>query len=88
MTAMILVWFRYQVPEIRDNLLRRYDGKWKKIAKQQMKFFFNPSNAEIQEQARRYVCGTQKKKEETQQGSGYQGNIFNINLISMDWTKM
>jgi hypothetical protein len=44
-----------QVPEIRDNLLRKDEGKWKKIAKQQMKFFFNPSDAEIREQARRLV---------------------------------
>ena len=43
----------YQVPEIRDNLLRKYEGKWKKIAKQQMRTVFNPSEAEIREQARR-----------------------------------
>lgn len=42
-----------QVPEIRSNLLKCYDGKWKKIAKYQMKMFFNPSDAAIQEQARR-----------------------------------
>merc|ERR1719277_1462985 len=44
-----------QVPEIRDNVLRRNEGKWKKIAKNQMKFFFNPSDAEIREQARRWA---------------------------------
>ena len=44
-----------QVPEIRDNVLRKHEGKWKKIAKQQMKVFFNPSEAEIREQARRSV---------------------------------
>ncbi|XP_076448502.1 zinc finger MYND domain-containing protein 10-like [Babylonia areolata] len=41
-----------QVPEIRDNLLRKYEGKWKKIAKQQMKSVFNPSDTQIREQAK------------------------------------
>ncbi|KAL8558833.1 hypothetical protein ACOMHN_031762 [Nucella lapillus] len=44
-----------QVPEIRDNLLKKYEGKWKKMAKQQMKFFFSPSQAEIREQAQRWA---------------------------------
>lgn len=44
-----------QVPEIRDGLLKRYEGKWKKIAKQQMKSFFNPSEAQLREQARRWA---------------------------------
>jgi len=34
-----------------------YDGRWAKIAKKQSKQFFNPSNVDMMEQAKRLVYG-------------------------------
>uniref|UniRef100_UPI00358E1CFD zinc finger MYND domain-containing protein 10 n=1 Tax=Myxine glutinosa TaxID=7769 RepID=UPI00358E1CFD len=42
-----------QVPEIRECIVKENAGKWKAIAKYQVKCFFNPTNEEIQEQALR-----------------------------------
>ncbi|XP_077972144.1 zinc finger MYND domain-containing protein 10-like [Styela clava] len=42
-----------QVPEIMDRIMKENEGKWKAIAKYQMKNFFNPSKSEIQAQAKR-----------------------------------
>ncbi|XP_002132177.2 zinc finger MYND domain-containing protein 10 [Ciona intestinalis] len=42
-----------QLPEVRDQLMRENTGKWKAIAKYQMKNFFNPKPEEIQQQAQR-----------------------------------
>lgn len=44
-----------QVPEVRDSLLKENSGKWKKIAQYQIKHFFEPSKAVMQEQAKRYL---------------------------------
>ncbi|PVD24217.1 hypothetical protein C0Q70_14687 [Pomacea canaliculata] len=56
--ARTLYWNRIcvlQVPEIRNSVLKKYEGKWEKLAKEQIKSFFNPSEEEIKEQARRWV---------------------------------
>jgi len=42
-----------QIPEIREKLVAENEGKWKAIAKHQMKHYFNPSQEEIQQQAQR-----------------------------------
>nr|CAB3267960.1 zinc finger MYND domain-containing protein 10-like [Phallusia mammillata] len=42
-----------QLPEIRDRIISSNEGKWKGIAKYQMKHFFDPSNDEIKQQAQR-----------------------------------
>ncbi|CAK8688765.1 unnamed protein product [Clavelina lepadiformis] len=42
-----------QLPEIKERLLQENEGKWHAIAKHQMKHYFDPSQAEIQSQARR-----------------------------------
>ncbi|KAI0223920.1 Zinc finger MYND domain-containing protein 10 [Lamellibrachia satsuma] len=42
-----------QIPEIRENILQKYDGRWAKIAKRQSKQFFNPSKEDMMEQAKR-----------------------------------
>ncbi|XP_005110410.1 zinc finger MYND domain-containing protein 10 [Aplysia californica] len=44
-----------QVPEIREKLLKKYNGKWEKIAKVQSKKNFNQSDAAIREQAQRWA---------------------------------
>ena len=43
-----------QVPEIRDNMMKRYDGSWAKVAKKQSKTFFNPSKMDLQSQAKKW----------------------------------
>ncbi|XP_028679864.1 zinc finger MYND domain-containing protein 10 [Erpetoichthys calabaricus] len=40
-----------QIPEIRDNILKENAGKWKAIAKHQVKQVFNPSEEDLREQA-------------------------------------
>eukprot|EP00794_Sanderia_malayensis_P007456 gene7455-8278_t len=40
-----------QVPEIRDALERKFEGKWKDIAEYQMKEYFSPSDVEMKDQA-------------------------------------
>ena len=47
--------FALQVPEIREEIVRANEGKWAKIAKKQMKTFFNPNKVDLRSQARRYV---------------------------------
>ncbi|XP_069101042.1 zinc finger MYND domain-containing protein 10-like [Argopecten irradians] len=44
-----------QVPEIRDKILSDNEGKWKQIAKKQSKTHFNPSQADIRAQAKRWA---------------------------------
>ncbi|KAK3744597.1 hypothetical protein RRG08_062248 [Elysia crispata] len=44
-----------QVPEIRDQLLSKYEGKWAKIAKSQSRTTFNQSEAEVRAQAQRWA---------------------------------
>ncbi|XP_041348087.1 zinc finger MYND domain-containing protein 10-like [Gigantopelta aegis] len=44
-----------QVPEIRDGILRQFDGRWSKLAKHQAKTTFNPTDDMIKEQAKRFV---------------------------------
>ncbi|ESO83594.1 hypothetical protein LOTGIDRAFT_179706 [Lottia gigantea] len=44
-----------QLPEIRDSIINEYNGKWKKMAVQQSKTQFNPSNCDIQQQAKRWA---------------------------------
>lgn len=45
-----------QVPEIRHRMIEENQGKWKGIAKHQMKKYFNPSKHEIQQQAKRLAA--------------------------------
>ena len=52
---VVILFFFLQIPEIRDKLLKRYDGKWEKIAKMQAKKNFKQSDAEIRKQAERYM---------------------------------
>lgn len=42
-----------QIPEIYDGIMSKYKGKWKEIAKTQAKTVLNPSDKEVQEQAKR-----------------------------------
>jgi hypothetical protein len=42
-----------QVPEIYDGLIAKYKGKWKEIAKNQAKNVLDPSEKELQENAKR-----------------------------------
>ncbi|CAG5136274.1 unnamed protein product, partial [Candidula unifasciata] len=44
-----------QVPEIRERILKKYDGKWTKIAKWQSKTIFNQSDDAIRAQAQRWA---------------------------------
>ncbi|RUS71390.1 hypothetical protein EGW08_020845 [Elysia chlorotica] len=44
-----------QVPQIRDHLLSKYEGKWAKIAKSQSRTTFNQSEAEVRAQAQRWA---------------------------------
>ncbi|XP_050413386.1 zinc finger MYND domain-containing protein 10 [Patella vulgata] len=44
-----------QVPEIRDTVLKENEGKWQKLAVHQSKTHFNPSPADIQQQAKRWA---------------------------------
>ena len=41
------------MPEVKEEILRTNEGKWTKIAKKQMKTFFNPSKVDLRSQARR-----------------------------------
>ncbi|CAL1546402.1 unnamed protein product [Lymnaea stagnalis] len=45
-----------QVPEIREKILRKYEGKWAKLAKVQSRTIFNQSDADIQAQAQRWAA--------------------------------
>jgi hypothetical protein len=42
-----------QVPEIYDNMMNKYRGKWKDIAIRQSKTVLDPNESEIKEQAKR-----------------------------------
>ncbi|KAK1161380.1 zinc finger MYND domain-containing protein 10-like [Acipenser oxyrinchus oxyrinchus] len=42
-----------QIPEIMDNILKENSGKWKAIAKYQVKQAFNPCDEDLQQHARR-----------------------------------
>ncbi|WAR26284.1 ZMY10-like protein [Mya arenaria] len=44
-----------QVPEVRDYILHSNEGKWKKIAKKQIKLFFDPSTSDLKMQAKRWA---------------------------------
>lgn len=44
-----------QVPEVREKILQANDGKWRKIAKKQMKSFFDPSSSDLKMQAKRWA---------------------------------
>ena len=44
---------RFQVPEMRENMLNTYAGKWAQIAQKQMKTIFNPAKVDMQQQAKR-----------------------------------
>ncbi|WAR26277.1 ZMY10-like protein [Mya arenaria] len=44
-----------QVPEVRDYILHSNEGKWKKIAKKQIKSFFDPSTSDLKMQAKRWA---------------------------------
>ncbi|CAH2312555.1 zinc finger MYND domain-containing 10 [Pelobates cultripes] len=44
-----------QVPEIWDSIIRSNSGKWKAIAKHQVKHAFSPSDEELQLQAQRWA---------------------------------
>lgn len=44
-----------QIPEMRDNILKHNEGRWKKIAKKQAKTVFNPSEANMRAQAKRWA---------------------------------
>lgn len=43
-----------QVPEIYDNIIAKYKGKWKDLAKAQANTVLNPSDKEIKEKAKRF----------------------------------
>lgn len=47
--------FSFQVPEIREQLLKKNKNMWEKIAKHQMKHYFNPSGQQLKNQAEMYV---------------------------------
>ncbi|ELU05975.1 hypothetical protein CAPTEDRAFT_210772, partial [Capitella teleta] len=42
-----------QLPELRENILKKYEGKWKKIAELQKKNNFNSSKQDMRQQAMR-----------------------------------
>ena len=42
-----------QIPEIRNYIVRENSGKWKAIAKYQVKETFNPSESDLRVQAER-----------------------------------
>ncbi|XP_046542958.1 LOW QUALITY PROTEIN: zinc finger MYND domain-containing protein 10-like [Haliotis rubra] len=44
-----------QVPEIREGILKQWEGKWKQLAKKQSKTHFNPSAEAIRAQAQRWA---------------------------------
>lgn len=46
--------FAFQVPEIMDKILSKYEGKWKKIAEKLLKIVFNPSKIDMRQQAMRW----------------------------------
>ncbi|KAK0063242.1 zinc finger MYND domain-containing protein 10 [Biomphalaria pfeifferi] len=45
-----------QVPEIRERILNKYEGKWSKLAKMLSKTTFNQSDAETRAQAERWAA--------------------------------
>lgn len=44
-----------QVPEVWDSIIRESSGKWKAIAKHQVKHAFSPSDSELRHQAQRWA---------------------------------
>ncbi|KAM4021580.1 zinc finger MYND domain-containing protein 10 isoform 1-T1 [Anomaloglossus baeobatrachus] len=44
-----------QVPEVWDSIIRENSGKWKAIAKHQVKHAFSPSDSELRHQAQRWA---------------------------------
>ncbi|XP_066452987.1 zinc finger MYND domain-containing protein 10 [Eleutherodactylus coqui] len=44
-----------QVPEVRDSIIRETSGKWKAIAKHQVKNTFSPSDSDLRHQAQRWA---------------------------------
>ena len=44
-----------QVSEIYENLISKYKGKWKELAKTQSKTVLNPSDKEIKNKAKRWA---------------------------------
>ncbi|KAM9324363.1 zinc finger MYND domain-containing protein 10 [Gastrophryne carolinensis] len=44
-----------QVPEVWDNIIRENSGKWKAIAKHQVKHAFSPSDEDLRDQAQRWA---------------------------------
>ncbi|XP_077133168.1 zinc finger MYND domain-containing protein 10 isoform X1 [Ranitomeya variabilis] len=44
-----------QVPEVYDSIIREDSGKWKAIAKHQIKHNFSPSDSELRRQAQRWA---------------------------------
>ncbi len=44
-----------QVPEIYDGMIAKYKGKWKEIVKTQAKNVLDPSDAQVKENAKRFV---------------------------------
>ncbi|XP_069592159.1 zinc finger MYND domain-containing protein 10 isoform X2 [Ranitomeya imitator] len=44
-----------QVPEVYDSIIREDSGKWKAIAKHQIKHNFSPSDSELRQQAQRWA---------------------------------
>lgn len=54
MNNVFLMFNVLKVPEIRNEILRQYSGKWTKIAKKQMKTVFSQSSAAMRDQAKRY----------------------------------
>lgn len=42
-----------QISEIYENIIAKYKGKWKELAKAQAKTVLNPSDAEIKDKAKR-----------------------------------
>ncbi len=47
-----------QVPEIYDNIISKFKGKWKELAKKQASSVLDPSDKELQEQAKRFLKST------------------------------
>ncbi|XP_014772813.1 zinc finger MYND domain-containing protein 10 [Octopus bimaculoides] len=44
-----------QIPQIRENILKKNKGKWKKLARKQSQTYFNPSEEFIRGQAKRWA---------------------------------
>lgn len=54
--ADLFVWLHVQLPEIWNHIIRENSGKWKGIAKRQVKEAFNPSDSDLKIQAQRCEC--------------------------------